>query len=120
MLRISVFETATQCWVILKGRMVGTGLTRLRTMCTHLKSKANGRALVIDMKDVMLISQEGENLLLQLINNGTKLRVEGVLAKCLLQQLARRSKKELGDIVEKSPAENTDVQVLTQRESDSS
>jgi hypothetical protein len=113
MLRISLFATATQSRVILEGRMIATDLTRLRTMCTRLKSKANGRALVIDMKGVTLISQEGENLLLQLINNGTKLRVEGVLAKCLLQQLARRTKKQLSDIIDTSPAENTNVQVLT-------
>ena len=55
----------------------------------------------------MLISQEGENLLLQLINNGTKLRVEGVLAKCLFQEFARRTKKELSDIIDTSPAEST-------------
>lgn len=119
MLRISLFETAAQWRVILEGRMVGTGLVKLRTLCARHKSKSNGRALVIDMKGVMLISQEGENLLLQLINNGAKLRVEGVLAKCLLQQLARRSKKELSDIIETSPAEGTNVQVLTRRESDS-
>lgn len=46
------------------------------------------------------------------------LRVDGVLAKCLLQQHARRSKEELSDIVDTSPAENTDVQVLTRKESE--
>lgn len=119
MLRISLFETATQCRVILEGRMVGMGLTKLRTICARLRSKPNGRALVIDMKRITLISQEGENLLLQLINNDTKLRVEGVLAKCLLQEFARRTKKELSDIIDTSPAESTNVQVLTRRKSDS-
>ncbi len=115
MLNISLTKTSTRCRVVLEGRMVGTGLTKLRTICARLKSRPNGRALVIDMKGVTLISQEGENLLLQLINNGTKLRVEGVLARCLLQQLARRSKKELSDIINTSPVENTDVQALTRR-----
>src|SRR5262249_33451890 len=45
-------------------------------------------------------SQEGENVLLQLINHGAKLRPEGVLAKSLLRQLARRSKKRLSDLID--------------------
>jgi hypothetical protein len=60
--------------------MVGTGITKLGTVCAGLKSELKGRALIIDMKDVMLISQEGENTLLQLINHGAKFCPDGVLA----------------------------------------
>jgi hypothetical protein len=56
--------------------------------------------LIIDIKDVMLISQEGENALLQLINHGAKFRPDGVLAKLILQQLAHRSKKQLSDLID--------------------
>src|SRR5262249_51410296 len=100
MLKISVTETSTQCQLVLKGRMVGTGVTELRTIWALLNAELRSRALVIDIKDVMLISQEGENVLLQLINHGAKLRPEGVLAKSLLRQLARRSKKRLSDLID--------------------
>ena len=63
---------STQCRVVFERRMVGTGITKLRTICARLKSELKGRALIIDLKDVMLISQEGENALLQLINHGSK------------------------------------------------
>jgi len=63
-----------------------------------------GRALIIDMKDVMLISQEGENALLQLIDHGAKFRPEGALAKLILQQLAHRSKKQLCDLIDEMAA----------------
>jgi hypothetical protein len=82
--------------------MVGIGITQLRTICARLKSELKGRALIIDMKDVMLISQEGENALLQLIDNGAKFRLEGALAKLILQQLAHRSKKQLCDLIDES------------------
>jgi hypothetical protein len=59
--------------------------------------------LIVDMKDVMLISQEGENTLLQLINHGAKFCPGGVLAKLILQQLAHRSKKQLSDPIDGSP-----------------
>src|SRR5215469_15922950 len=104
MVKISVTDTSTQCRLVLKGRMVGTGVTELRTIWALLNAELGSRALVIDIKDVMLISQEGENVLLQLINHGAKLRPEGVLAKGLLCQLARRSKKRPSDLTDVSTA----------------
>ena len=82
--------------------MVGIGITQLRTICARLKSELKGRALIIDMKDVMLISQEGENALLQLVDHGAKFRLEGALAKLILQQLAHRSKKQLCHLIDES------------------
>jgi hypothetical protein len=103
MLKLFLSKTSTQCRVILEGRMVGTGITKLGTVCARLKSELKGRALIIDIKDVMLISQEGENALLQLINRGAKFRPDGALAKLILQQLAHRSKKKLSDLIDGSP-----------------
>lgn len=103
MLKISLAETSAQCRVVLAGRMAGTGVTELRTMCARLKSELKGRTLVIEMKDVMFISQEGENTLLQLINLGAKLCAQGVLTKLVLRQLAHRSKKQVSDLIDMSP-----------------
>src|SRR5215472_4171256 len=74
MLKIFLFEAPTHCRVVLEGRMVGTGMKKLMTICAGPKSELKGRKLIIDMKDVMLISQEGEKALLQLINYGAKIR----------------------------------------------
>jgi hypothetical protein len=90
--------------MVLEGRMIGAGLRELKTLSTRLKSELTVRALVIDIKNVVLISQEGENALLRLINQGAKLGAEGVLAKCIVQQLAHRSKRQVCDLVDASPA----------------
>jgi hypothetical protein len=84
--------------------MVGSGVKQLNTLFTRLKSELKIRALVIDIKNVVLISQEGENALLRLINQGAKLGSKGVLAKCIVQQLAHRSKRQVCDLVDASPA----------------
>jgi hypothetical protein len=84
--------------------MIGAEVKELKTLCSRLKSELKVRALVIDIKNVVLISQEGENALLRLINQGAKLGAEGVLAKCIVQQLAYRSKREVSDLVDASPA----------------
>lgn len=81
-------------------------------MCARLKSELKGRALVIDIKDVTLISQEAENALLGLIiNQGAKLPPHGLLAKCVLQHLAHRSKKQVSELIDSSrpSSDNTDV-----------
>ena len=50
-----------------------------------------GRKLVIDMKHVTAISQEGENVLFELIQKGVKFRCSGVFTKHVLKQVARRA-----------------------------
>jgi hypothetical protein len=54
------------------------------------------------MENVMVVSQEAENTLLQMMNEGARFRCSGVLTKHVLQQLKRRSQKnpeqaEMGD-----------------------
>ena len=68
MLKISVAETRTQCRLVLEGQLVGRCVTELKTMCVPLMAELAGRALVIDIRDVVVISQEGENVILQLLN----------------------------------------------------
>jgi hypothetical protein len=103
MLKISVAETRTQRRLVLEGQLAGRCITELKTICAPLMAELEGRVLVIDIRDVVLISQEGENIILQLLNQGAKLIPQGVLVKCVLQQLAHRSKKRVSDLIDESP-----------------
>ena len=100
MLRISTFDTRTQRRLILEGQLIAPWVGELRTASTKLKTELKGRELVIDIQNVMVISQEGENALLQLINEGAKFRCRGVLTRHVLRQLARRGKKSATELVE--------------------
>ena len=51
-----------------------------------------GRVLVVDVKNVSVISSEGENAFLELMSAGAKFRCRGVTTRYLIQQLKRRSK----------------------------
>jgi hypothetical protein len=51
-----------------------------------------GRVLVVDVKNVSVISSEGENAFLELMSEGAKFRCSGVITRYLIQQLKRRSK----------------------------
>ena len=90
MLKISVARTDNECRLFLEGALVGVGLEELRTIGNRLRAELNGRTLVVDIKDAAVISQEGENVLLQLMNEGAKVRAHSVIARRVLQELARR------------------------------
>jgi len=93
MLRIFLAQTNTECRLLLEGALVGVGLEELRTMGNRLRAELDGRTLLVDIKDATVVSQEGENVLLQLINEGAKVRAHSVIARRVLQELARHSKK---------------------------
>ena len=56
------------------------------------------RDLVIEMKYLTTISQEGESVILELINRGFKVRCRGVFAKHVLKQLTRRANGNLREM----------------------
>ena len=45
------------------------------------------------MKNLTMIGQEGETVLLELMNDGAKFRSDGVFTKHILRQLARRRRE---------------------------
>jgi hypothetical protein len=94
MLRISVIDNRTERRLVLEGKLIAPWVAELRTAWKAANGEIEGRALVIDLKNVRVISQEGENALLELMNAGAKFRCSGVLTKHVIQELSRRSKKD--------------------------
>jgi hypothetical protein len=94
MLKISVVESHNQRRVIVEGKLIAPWVAELRTACERASADLHDRALVVDLKNLTAISQEGENLLLELMNQRVKFRC-GVFTKHLLRGLTRR---RLGNI----------------------
>ena len=94
MLKISAVESRTQRRLVLEGRLIAPWVAELRAAWKRAKVDLDGRELVIDMGQVMVISQEAENTLLQMMTEGARFRCSGVLTRHLLQQLKRRSRKQ--------------------------
>jgi hypothetical protein len=98
MLKISIIEGHTQRRLIVEGRLVGPWAAELRSASEKANTDLVGRKLVIDMKHVTAISQEGENVLFELIQKGAKFRCSGVFAKHVLKQVARRANGNPGTV----------------------
>jgi hypothetical protein len=104
MLRISVIDGRTERRLVLEGNLIGPWVAELRKAWKAASGEIGGRALVVDMKNVCVINQEGENALLELMSEGAMFRCSGVLTKHLIQQLKGRSKRNSSESSEAIPA----------------
>ena len=91
MLKISIIEGHTERRLIVEGKLVGPWAAELRSTCENVNTDLFGRKLVIDMRHLTAISQEGENVLFELIQKGVKFRCHGVFTKHILKQVTRRA-----------------------------
>jgi len=90
MLRISKFDGRNEHRLILEGKLIAPWVAELNNACEAARSDLDGRELVIEVKNLTAISQEGEDALLELMSQGVKFRCRGVFTKHVLRQLARR------------------------------
>jgi hypothetical protein len=97
MLRISIVERRNQRRLVLEGKLVAPWALELKLAYQEASADLNGRELVIDLKGLTAISEDGENVLLELTKAGACFRRPGVFTKYVLKRLAlkiRRSVRE--------------------------
>ena len=94
MLKISIVDNRTQRRLVLEGWLVAPWVAELTTAWRSAKADCDGRELVIDMENVMVVSEEAEHTLMQMMNEGARFRCSGVLTRYVLQQLKRRCKRD--------------------------
>ena len=98
MLRISLIDSRTQRRLILEGRLIAPWATELRNASEKARADLNGRELVIELKHMTAISQEGENVILELINEGVKFCSRGVFTKHVFRELTRRARRDVREM----------------------
>jgi hypothetical protein len=96
MLKISLIDSARQRRLVVEGKLIAPWAAELRNACQEARADLRGRELVIEMKHITMISQEGENVILELINGGIRFRCRGVFTKHVVKELARRTSRNLG------------------------
>ena len=93
MLRISIVERRNQRRLVLEGKLVAPWAHELKCAYQEASADLNGRGLVVDVKDLTAISQDGENVLLDLMKEGAIFRCPGLFTKHVLKRLARRIRR---------------------------
>jgi anti-anti-sigma regulatory factor len=93
MLKISIVEGRKQRRLVVEGRLVAPRCDELKAACDRAGSGLKDRELVIELKNVTPISQQGENLLLEVMKQGVRCRGCGVFTNEILKQVARRLRR---------------------------
>jgi anti-anti-sigma regulatory factor len=95
MLKISIFDTPHHRRLVIEGKLIAPWAAELRSAWRRATADLNGRELVIDLTSLTVISEDGENLLLELMKEGARFRCCGVFSKQVLKQLARRARQKV-------------------------
>jgi anti-anti-sigma regulatory factor len=95
MLRISIVERRNRRRLVLEGKLVAPWAHELKPAYQEASADLNGRELVIDVKNVVAIGEDGENVLLELMKAGARFRCAGVFTKHVLKRLALRIRRNV-------------------------
>ena len=97
-MKISLVEHPYQRRLVLEGKLIAPWAAELRAESLKAEEELDGRELVIDVRHLSAISQEGENVLLELMNSGVKFRCCGVFTRHVLKELTRRARRNLQEV----------------------
>lgn len=94
MLKITAIDKNGQRTLVLEGKLVDPWVTELERSWAEVQPANEIKSgIIVDLKDVTVISQRGESLLFQMIGEGATLKCHrGVLTRHVLEQLKRRCK----------------------------
>jgi anti-anti-sigma regulatory factor len=90
MLKISLVDGQRQRRLVVEGTLVAPWARELEIACEEARAGLDGRELIVDLRGVTGIGSEGENVLLQLMRDKTKLQC-GLFMSEVLRQLARKA-----------------------------
>ena len=90
MFRISTIDTRSERRLVIEGTLTEPWVGELRKTWQHASQDAHGRKLIIDLDNATVISREGQDLILELMQGGARFTCGGVLTKYLLRKLADR------------------------------
>jgi hypothetical protein len=93
MLKISTIESPSHCRLVIEGKLIAPWAGELKTACDKARTELRGRKLIVDIRNLIAINQEGEKVLLELMDDGVMLRGCGVFTKHILKQLAQRRRR---------------------------
>jgi hypothetical protein len=93
MLKISILDTPSQRRLLIEGKLIGPWATELARVWRQAMVDLNDRALVIDVKGLTAITEDGENVLLELMKEGASFRSSGVFTKQVLKRMARKIRR---------------------------
>jgi anti-anti-sigma regulatory factor len=95
MLKITILDTPDRRRLVLEGKLAAPWAAELRNECRKAAAEVRGRELVIELRNVTCISEDGQNVLLELMKEGVRFRSSGVFTRHVMKQLARKMRSNV-------------------------
>jgi hypothetical protein len=89
MLKISIQDNANHRSLVVEGKLIAPWAAELSSACARATADLQGREFIIHLKNLTAISEDGENVLLELMKTGVRFRASGVFTKHVVKRLAR-------------------------------
>jgi hypothetical protein len=90
MLKITTVTTDRRFRIVLEGELVSPWVAELKREWDDVRVSAGGLSLIVDIRNVVTISQEGRDILFDMMGEGVRFVCGGILNRYVLQQLARK------------------------------
>ena len=94
MFKISIVEKHGQRRLVLEGKLVSPWTTEVESAWSRAAKEPQDRSLIVDLDNITVISQEGENTLFKLMREGARFSCGGVMTRHLLKRLAGRCRRQ--------------------------
>ena len=92
MLKISIVDTPNRRRLVIEGKLITPWASEVTAVWQQATAELNGRELVVDVKGLTVVTEDGENVLLELMKEGARFR-SGVFTKQVLKRLARKIRR---------------------------
>jgi hypothetical protein len=95
MLKISIIDSKTQRRLVVEGKLIAPWTAELQSAWRKATTDVKGRELVVDVKGLTSITEDGETVLMELMKAGARFRSSGVFTKQVLKRLARNIRRNI-------------------------
>ena len=90
MLKITRVKTERRWRVVLEGELIVPWVAELRKEWKEIRNLEGGLKVIVDLRNVVSMSQEGRDVLFEMMSQGVKFICGGVLNRHVLRELARK------------------------------
>jgi hypothetical protein len=90
MLKITTIKTDRRCRLVLEGKLIAPWVAEVDREWNDARVSTRDLSLTVDLRNVTMISEVGEDILLRMMHEGVRFICGGVLNRHVLQRLARK------------------------------